>query len=210
MSLKQVNALWTEDCRRDRDEAEHEPTQAELAILAASLSTGNESSEEACLRLAERALAIWDGAGEALRNRAKRRAFPERTRETWGAAFLQAGLQPPEVGQSFSFMDGLTYLMPKREEEEQVKLIRDHLLAEAGRSAHHFAQTTEEEGLPAEDRAICEMERLRVNGFDYGSFCRFAERFLPWLKNDLSVKRATAGRAGGKKPRAKKKTLDGF
>lgn len=182
------------------------PTQSELAALAAKLATGEESTAEDFRWLAERALNLWHGAGEALLIRAERRSIPERIRRERDACFLRTGLEPPEAGKRFTFEEALAYLMPKKKTDDRVKKLRDYLKAEAGIDPMAFLQSPEGAGASVEDRANGEMARLRGRGFDYGQFCRFAERFLPWLENDISTKRAQAGKTGGKakKPKGKK------
>lgn len=174
-----------------------DPTQSELAALAAKLATGEESTAEDFRWLAERALNLWHGAGEALLIRAERRAVPETLRAGRDAAFLRAGLEPPEAGKRFTLKEALAYLMPKKKTDDRVKKLRDYLKAEIGIDPMAFLQSPEEAGASVEDRANGEMARLRCREFDYGQFCRFAERFLPWLENDISTKRAQAGKTGG-------------
>ena len=182
----------------------NDPTQSELAALAAKLATGEESTAEEFRWLAERALNLWHGAGEALSIRSERRAVPEKIRAGRDAAFRRARLKPPEVGKGFTFEKALAYLMPKPRPADRVKAVRDYLKDEAVRDPAAFLQSVEEAGASVEDRAAREIERLRQLGFQYGQFCHFAERFLPWLENRTRATRAEAGSAGG---RAKKKDV---
>lgn len=165
-----------------------DPTQSELAALTATLATGTERTVDEFHRLAERALNLWDGAGFALQIRKDRRELPEMIRAEWNAAFHRAGLEAPEAGRAFTLPEALKFLMPIKPPADRMKALRDFLAA------------TVESDLPSE-----EIGNLKKRGFEYGQFCRFAKRFLPWLKNDARQKKAKAGRAGGKARGPKKK-----
>lgn len=193
-----------------------DPTQSELAALAAKLSTGQESTVDEYHRLAERALALWEGAGWALRIRADRRENPERVRAERDAAFLRAGLEPPETMGDFSVAKALALLMPKARAGDRTNALRRFLIEAAERDPLAFVgdgDTIPPGGInieayspqPTDERWLREMERLRLAGFKGGQFPAFAERFLPWLEKDLAAKRAEAGRAGGRKPKGAKK-----
>jgi hypothetical protein len=170
-----------------------DPTQAELAALTATLATGTERTVDEFHRLAERALNLWHGAGWALQICKERRENPERLRAEWNTSFRRAGLEPPEVGRTFKLAKALAFLMPSKGVPERMKALRDFLTA------------TVESDLSPQEAVPCEIEALRERGFNYGQFCRFAERFLPWLESDARRKKALAGGIGGKARPAKKK-----
>lgn len=194
----------------------NDPTQAELAALTATLATGSESTVDEFHRLAERALALWDGAGWALQVRKDRREITKRTRAGSEAAFRRAGLEPPEGGRAFKLTEALAFLMPSKRPPDQRKALRDFLTETAERDPLALPgdgadippggiAMEEFTSKPTEERVSREMERLRKEGFTYGQFCLFAERLLLWLKNDAKRKKAEAGSLGGKAKPAKKK-----
>lgn len=185
------------------------PTQSELSMIMARIATGEERTVDEYHRLAERALHLWEGAGWALTICTEHREVREKGRAHAIATFRRAGLEPPEIGQGFTFDRALHFLMSQKRTEDRNKAVRDYLKAEARRDPLAFIRSAEEAELTPDDRATNQMEWLREQGFNYGQFCRFAESFLPWLENDKSGKRSTAGKTGGrkaKKPATKKKS----
>jgi hypothetical protein len=185
------------------------PTQAELAALAATLATGREVTVEDFIVLAERALAIWDAAGQVLAPRSPRHS--SKFAAEFYLPFERAGIKPPEMGQHFTFIDGLAYVMAKKSKTDRVKFFRDYLtyLCECDPDSCALLFTGEEvrnpDGIviPPEKQVETTMKDFREKGFSFSQMRRLADGFLPWLKDDAKRKRAEAGRAGGKARAAK-------
>jgi len=202
------------------------PSEAELASLAATIATGKETADDDFLLLAERALALWFGAAQALKDRKDRAiiAARARTREEFlntnpfrqglELPFAKAGIEPPKPRFHYTFTKALCYVMPKKSQADRVKFFRDYLnwLCEFDPVVFDLLSTPSGRGpfesiveIPPDQDADAAMTRSRESGFDHDQFVCFAERFLPWIESLAKHNRAEAGRAGGKARAANKK-----
>ena len=196
------------------------PTHDRLAILAATIATGNEVTEEDFVRLGERALSIWWGAARALKARKDRCEILQRERIRQEAknpppspfhrdhetAFNRAGIKPPKGRYDYTLTKALSDVMPKKANADRVKAFRDYVkwLCESG-SDLLISLSADKGGMTCNDATgsinqdtESAMAGFRARGFDYRQFKLFAENFLPWLESHTKRKRSEAGRAGGK------------
>ena len=172
-----------------------EPTQSELAALAARLATGEESTVEEYHWLAVRALKLWIGAGEALRIHLDEQETAEHYANLPADyAFRDAGLEPPKLKRSFTLDEALKLLMPGKPPADRMKAFRDYLTQTGFMVLFCGLDPDEADEIPVEDQ----IERIRKSGLPYDLLMVMAHDFLLWLKKDAKHKRAKAGRIGGK------------
>ncbi len=180
-----------------------DPTQSELAALAAKLSTGQETTVEDFRWLAERALNLWHGAGEALEERRSEQELHDYYANLPDdIAFRDAGLEPPKQVRNFKLNESLKFLMPNRRPADRMKAFRDYLTQTDFMFLFWGLDPQDAEEIPTDEQ----IQRIRESGLHYHSLMRIAEHFLPWLESHIKSKRSEAGRAGGrvKKPARKK------
>lgn len=180
-----------------------DPTQSELAALAAKLATGQESTAEDFRWLAERALNLWRGAGEALsERRSDQELFDYYANLPDDIAFRDAGLEPPKRVRNFKLDEALRFLMPNRRPADRMKSFRDYLTQTDFMVTFRGLDPREADEIPTDEQ----IKRIRESGLHFNSLMVIAQDFLPWLKNDLSNKRKQSGEMGGKVKRPKRKT----
>jgi|GEM_PF-4525248 len=154
------------------------PSTAKLASLAAQLASGSESKSEDFVELAKRALLLWNAA-QTIQSQIPRKVLSESEyrKMMLQKCFERAGLVLPPEDMDFTLDQALACVMPQKRKADRENAIREFL--------------TEMEGSGT-------MKKLPERGVYYDQFCRFAERFLPWLDARKRRVRAEAGSTGGK------------